>query len=44
MNRGNRGVAPVIRNHGARRRWVVNFQLRPIYPFRNYFDAHWIGS
>jgi hypothetical protein len=30
--RGNRGVAPLLLNLGARRRRVVNFTFQPLYP------------
>jgi len=33
--RGSRGTAPVILNHGARWRLVVNIMPRPLYPWKN---------
>jgi hypothetical protein len=29
---GSGSIAPIIRNLGARWRWVVSFTLRPLYP------------
>ena len=35
-HRGSWGTAPLILNLGARRKWVVNFAPRPLYPWKEY--------
>jgi hypothetical protein len=41
---GSEGIAPRILNLGTRRRWVVRFTPRPLYPRRKNPGAHWIGG
>lgn len=40
--RGRRVIAPFNLNFCARRRWMVSFIPRPLYPQEKHFGAHWI--
>jgi hypothetical protein len=41
--RRSRGLTPLILNLGTRCRWVVNFTLRPFYPWEGSI-THWIAG
>jgi len=42
--REKKGIAPLILNLGTKRRLVVSFTLRPLYPRTKNPWAHWIGG
>jgi hypothetical protein len=41
---GSGGIAPRMLDLGTRRRWVVSFTPRPLYPRERAPRTHWIGG